>query len=72
MGVRFNKTVEVKDIPDGSWDEWIRMGYENPVDYLRETYGATEVLARNRKQLFWREIRFYSRKSYTEFYLTWM
>lgn len=72
MAVRFNRIVEVKDIPDASWDEWYRMGYKNPVDYLRETYGVTEVPARLCKVRIWREIRFHSRRSYMEFYLRWM
>ena len=72
MGLRFRKIIEVKDIPDASWDEWIRMGYKDPVDYLREKYGATEVPTRLCKRSLWREVKFHSRKSYTEFCLTWL
>lgn len=72
MAVRFNVVVEVKNIPDASWDEWIRIGYNNPVQYLRDTYGATEVAARFRKTVYYREVRFHSRRSYMEFCLRWM
>ena len=72
MAVRFNKIVSAEDIPDASWDKWMEMGYAYPIDYLREKYGATEVSYSLRKEPFWREVRFRSRKSYMEFYLTWM
>ena len=72
MGVRFNIVILACDIPDSSWDKWQEMGYENPVDYLRKTYKVTEVPFHLRTQDSWREIKFHSRKAYTEFYLTWM
>lgn len=72
MAVKFNKIVSAGDIPKDSWDSWLLIENENPVDYLRKTYGATEVPKHLRTQQVWREIRFRSRKLYTEFYLTWM
>jgi hypothetical protein len=72
MGVRFNVAILACEIPESSWDQWLEMGYENPVDYLRKTYKAIEVPSRFMTQDSWREIRFRSRKAYTEFYLTWM
>jgi len=72
MAVKFNVIVSTKDIPDSSWNTWTQMGYDDPIDYLRVHYRATEVMARQNNWGFWRAVRFRSRRAYAEFYLKWM